>query len=818
MRATFKILLLLSFLSFAGIPLLGNALPEIATKTEGRTAYTGYFDFFWSEGDGKLLLKIDTWDSEFLYASALVTGVGSNDIGLDRGQLGGNRVVRFQRFGQKAMLIESNYAYRAETDNAAERRAVKEAFAESVLGSFPIVAQSGESVLVDATSFFVRDVHMVSRTLRERRQGNFSMDSKRSAIYPDGLRSFPQNSEFEALLTFAGQNPGQYVRQVTPTPEAISVRVRHSFIELPDDKYQPREFDPRSGYIYIEFQDYGTPIGDPLVKRYITRHRLVKKDPTQTTPPFEVVEPIVYYLDPGTPEPIRSALLDGARWWEKAFENSGFKDAYRVEMLPEDADPLDIRYNVIQWVHRATRGWSYGDMIVDPRTGEIIKGHVSLGSLRVRQDYLIAEGLLNPYAEEGAVPKEMAEMALARLRQLSAHEIGHTIGITHNFAASSYTKEQLGEFTHGSVMDYPHPVAKLLPNGNVDLTKAYAVGIGSWDSWVVRYGYSMVGNEGESPALRQILENPVGEFIGDSDARPHGGASPKGHLWDNGVSPVAELDRIMRLRKSALENFSDKALAFGAPLSQLEETLMPVYFMHRYQIEAAAKLIGGVHYSFQVRGEEPDLRIVDTRSQMAAVNSMLNVLQPENLLLPESVLQIIPPKAYGTYRGRESLAGRMGPVFDPLAAAEMAVDLTLDLLLNSKRASRLVMQGVGDKQRLSFDELVKKIYQHAYRNKSDKGMDAEVRLILRDRLLEKLMQLASDSSTHSRVRGIAHTYVSEIRRALVNFKVKDDDVKFYLKNKIDRFMANPEEWMPTPRLAPPAGSPIGSTRHFSCGH
>ncbi|MGH1363724.1 MAG: zinc-dependent metalloprotease [Calditrichia bacterium] len=820
MKFCFKIQAVVFFICLLSATVFSKEKPAIADAASGMEKYTGYFDFYWNAEEGKVLLQIDRWDEEFLYVNSLVTGVGSNDIGLDRGQLGSSRIVRFQRTGPKVILIESNYAFRASTDNAEERRAIEEAFAISVLGGFSVVAETDGSVLVDATSFFLRDAHGVSQTLNDRGQGSFSLDGKRSVMYLENTKSFPRNSEFEALLTFSGRKPGQFVQQVVPTPTSISVRQRHSFVKLPDDKYEPRVFDPRSGYIYIEYQDYGTPIGDPLVKRFITRHRLQKKNPSQTVGPFEVVEPIVYYLDPGTPEPIRSALLDGARWWTQAFEEAGFKDAYRVEMLPTGADPMDVRYNVIQWVHRATRGWSYGDMVSDPRTGEIIKGHVSLGSLRVRQDYLIAEGLLAPYKAKGDVPKEMQEMALARLRQLSAHEVGHTIGLTHNFAASAYTKTQLGKYTHGSVMDYPHPFATLGSDGKVDLSRAYAVGIGAWDSWAIRYGYSLFDNaDGRDADLENVLQNPVGEFIGDSDARPRGGANPSGHLWDNGLSPVVELERIMKLRKNALVNFTEDVIPFGTPLSQLEESLMPVYFMHRYQIEAAAKLIGGVNYDYQVRGQKQVLEVVDPSAQQAALRALMDVLMPEQLLLPESIRKLVPPKSYGTYRGRESLSGRMGPIFDPLAPAEMVIDLTLDMLLNRERAARLIVQGASDKKTLSLDKLMEKLYRFAYKNNSEKGLQAEVRAILRDRLLERLMNLAADSRALTQVKSTAYGYISKVRKDLNGFKVKDSkESKTYLRNKINRFMQDPASWKPGKRLVPPAGSPIGSSRAMQCSH
>ncbi|KKL54986.1 hypothetical protein LCGC14_2259940, partial [marine sediment metagenome] len=333
-----------------------------------------------------------------------------------------------------------------------------------------------------------------------------------------------------------------------------------------------------------------------MLVRYIPRHRLSKKDPN--LPISEPVEPIIYYLDPGVPEPVKTALLEGAKWWDEAFAQAGYKNAFIVKVLPDNADPMDIRYNVIQWVHRATRGWSYGSSVIDPRTGEILKGHVTLGSLRVRQDILIAEALAAPYLQGNEVAKTLQAMALNRIRQLSAHEIGHTLGIAHNFSASVANR--------ASVMDYPHPLVGFNDKGELDVSRGYANGMGQWDTQVIKYGYSDFRNLDESAELAAILADNQAkglEFISDSDARAQGGAHPTAHLWDNGSSPSEELLRVLKVRQQALTNFGINNIKVGTSLSQLEEMLVPLYLFHRYQVESAVKLIAGVDYEYEVRGE-----------------------------------------------------------------------------------------------------------------------------------------------------------------------------------------------------------------------
>src|SRR5690242_11815539 len=524
---------------------------KISDKVAGMEKFPGYFPFYWDAKAGKIWLEIDKWNTEFLSVESLPAGIGSNDIGLDRGQLGQSFIVRFERVGPRVLLVAPNYDFRAITNNPDERLAVKDAFAESTLWGFEVAAEDGNRVLVDATNFYLRDVHQVTNTLQRSQQGTYRLEPTRSAFYLPNTKNFPQNTEVETTLTFVGEPTGQFVREVVPVPEAITVRERHSFVQLPDAGFKPRAFDPRAGYFGIQFMDFATPIEDPITKRFIARHRLQKKDPAARV--SEAVQPIVYYVDRGAPEPVRSALLEGAQWWNQAFEAIGYKDAFRVELMPPDVDPMDVRYNVIQCVHRSTRGWSYGNSLIDPRTGEIIQGRVSLGSLRDRQDLLIAEGLLAPYDGTNTTPPKLMEMVLARLRQLAAHEVGHTLGLQHNYAASPVGRS--------SVMDYPAPWAKLGPDGVPDLSDAYAKGIGEWDKVAIAYGYQdFAPGTNEATALDTTLRDAFARglmYLTDQDARPESSSSSVAHLWDNGANAIDELDNVMKVRAAALRRFGE---------------------------------------------------------------------------------------------------------------------------------------------------------------------------------------------------------------------------------------------------------------------
>jgi len=792
----------------------------IAEKTAGAQKLAGYFNLYWDAKAGKLWLEIDNWGAEFLYQNSLPAGVGSNDIGLDRGQLGATRIVRFERSGPKVLLIQSNLDYRAVSNDADERQAVRDSFAESALWGFAVEAEDGERVLVDATKFFLRDAHHVPDVLRRTKQGSYKLDDSRCALYLPRTKNFPLNTEVEATLTFAGDEPGQWVKDVTPSPESITVREHHSFVQLPPPGYKPRVFDPRSSFFGISYMDYATPIGESIVKRFAVRHRLQKKDPKAAM--SEAVQPIVYYLDRGAPEPIRSALLEGANWWQQAFEAAGYKNAFRVELMPEGADPMDLRYNVIQWIHRATRGWSYGEAIVDPRTGEIIKGQVSLGSLRVRQDYLIAEGLLAPY-EKGkagsAAPKpdKMQEMALARLRQLAAHEVGHTLGLEHNFAASTVNRS--------SVMDYPPPVVALGADGVPDLSQAYATGIGEWDKVSITWGYQdFAPGVDERAALNGILNDAFLHrhlrYLTDQDARPAGSSSSVAHLWDSGANAVDELDRLMKVRAAALRRFGENNIREGAPLATMEDVLVPIYVLYRYQVEAASKLVGGMDYTFAVRGDgETPTQIVAPAEQRRALAAVLATLKPEELALPESLLKIIPPRPVDYARGREDFKIRTSPAFDALAPAEAAAQQTLQFLFNRERCARLVEFHARDAANPSLDEVLDAIFKATWSAPHDAGYRGEVARVVDDVALYDLMVLAGDTKASDEVRAIASLHLDEIKKLLAGSVSGAQDPEqrahcFFEAVQIEQFQKDPSKLNLTTPSEAPDGPPIGADDDF----
>ncbi len=771
-------------------------------KDKETTNYTGFFNFYYEESQDKIYLEVDKVDYEFLYVSSLASGVGSNDIGLDRGQLGGERVVKFIKAGNKLLLIQPNLDYRAITDNELEKRSVEQAFAKSVLFGFTIVENNNGKYIIDLTPFLMQDMHGVSNRLSDNKQGSYKIDSGKSALALERTKAFPKNVEFEALLTFSGTAKGYNIRSVTPNSSNVSVIQHHSFLELPDSNYKKREFDVRSGAFAISYLDYATPVQEQIKKQYIVRHRLEKKQGSN-----EAKEPIIYYLDPGTPEPVRSALLEGGQWWNQAFESIGYKDAFQVKMLPEDADPMDCRYNVIQWVHRSTRGWSYGASVVDPRTGEIIKGHVSLGSLRIRQDFMIAQALMNkPFAERDDNYEPMLELALARIRQLSAHEIGHTLGFAHNFAASTNNR--------ASVMDYPHPKFSI-QNNTIDFSDAYATGIGEWDKVSVAYSYSEFDdNIDEKVALNNILDdaNERGlRYISDSDARPQGGAHALAHLWDNGKTASEELNHVLKVRDMAINNFSVDNIKSYEPYSVLEDVFVPLYFFHRFQTEAVSKVIGGLDYNYAVKnGNQFTTKTVEVSSQRAALNSILKTINAETLAIPKEKLDLFPPRAYGYYRTRESFKGKTGVAFDALSVASTASDMTLNLLLHPERANRLIQQKSFDSDQLGLSEVLNTVIENSFGLKHKDNYLNEIQQMINVEVLQHIMNLAVSDNSFFQVKAEANAAVSAISKLLYDKKKPLKYASQYAA-MIRKFNEKPElfKLKPTPKI--PDGSPIGTT-------
>ena len=800
-------------------------IPTITAKTASMRKLPGYFPLYWDEKAGRLWLEIDKFDTEFLYINSLPAGLGSNDLGLDRGQIGGSRIVKFERSGPKILLVEPNYRFRSIGGSPDEQRSVEESFAQSVLWGFDVAAEEGSRVLVEATGFYLRDAHDIPRAILHAQPIGgtpqapapavpgtppptpFRLDPSRCAFYLPRTKNFPKNTEVEATLTFNGDNPNQFVRDIAPTPESITVREHHSFVELPGPGFQPRAFDPRAGYFGTGFVDYSASLNDRINKRFINRHRLQKKDPGAAL--SEPVQPIVYYLDRGAPEPIRSALLEGARWWNQAFEAAGYRNAFRVELLPEDADPMDVRYNLIQWVHRYTRGWSYGAAITDPRTGEIIKGQVTLGSLRGRQDYLIAEGLLAPYEQGKGVPPELERVVLARLRQLAAHEVGHTLGLAHNYAASVKNRS--------SVMDYPPPLVNLKGPGAPDLSDAYATGIGEWDKVAIDYGYrEFPAGADEHKELDHILRRATDSgllFISDADSRPEGSAHPMAHLWDSGSNAVDELNRIMEVRGRALSRFSANNIREGEPMSRLEDVLVPVYLLHRYQTEAASKVLGGLFYTYALRGDGQKVtERIPGPEQRRALDALLRTIKPETLTLPESIIALIPPSALGYPRTRENFRNRTGLTFDPLGAAESAAALTVGLILNPERDARLVQYHAEDPALPGLDEVVDHLLAATWKAEPAMGLGGQVQRTVDSVVLYDLMALSANEKASPQSRATALAKLAALRDWSNGQNPSDPGLKAFYQfasAQIRRFETNPKEiGIPKPAEAPP-GQPIG---------
>ena len=678
-----------------------------------------------------------------------------------------------------------------------EKLSVQQAFAKSVLFGFKIEAYINGAYLIDFTDFLMQDVHGVLKRLAQAKQGTYSLDKSKSSLALDRTKSFPKNTEFEARLTFAGNGTGAEIRSVAPNPDNVTVVEHHSFIELPDNNYQPRLFDPRSGANAITFQDYASPVQEVILKKWITRHRLEKKDPKAAV--SEAVKPIIYYLDNGTPEPVRSALMEGGRWWNQAFEALGYKDAFQIKLLPEDADPLDVRYHVIQWVHRSTRGWSYGASIADPRTGEIMKGHVSLGSLRIRQDFLIAQALMNaPFATDGTNNAPMLAMALARIRQLAAHEIGHTLGFAHNYAASARGNT--------SVMDYPHPQIEFKGN-QMDFSHAYDTKIGEWDKVSVDYAY---GSHKTQSELNQVLDKAYEKglrFITDSDARNPGGAHIYAHLWDNGTTIIDELKSILAVRQKAIAQFSVANIRPNEAYSHLEDVFVPLYFLHRYQTEAVSKIIGGSEYNYAVRGgKEMVITPAPRTLQIDALHTITNTLDAQTLAIPKEKLALFPPRAFNYDRTRESFKGKTGITFDPFGAVEAATDFTLDFLVHPDRLSRLAGNKAVDAKQLGLQETLSWLVQSTIHKTHADAYFQATQETINFKVVSSLLNVLNAPT----ISPLAAAEVMESVQKIRSYYGKNPSTMAkYIVQTIDQFKANPNDWKPMQTPIIPDGAPIG---------
>lgn len=776
---------------------------KIADKTKNMQKMEGYFNFWWDANTGKIWLQIDKLDKEFLYINSLPAGLGSNDIGLDRGQIGNTRIVYFNRVGKKVFLVQPNYEYRAITDNSNEQRAVRQSFAQSIIGNFVVEEEEGGKLLVDATAFFVRDSHGVSDRIKAMKQGSYQFNEARSAIYLPNTKNFPLNSEFEATISFTGgADAGRFVNSVTPSSEAITLRVHHSFVQLPDNGYKPRKYDIRSGYFGISYFDFSTAFTEPIEQLYIARHRLQKLHPEAAV--SEPVKPIVYYVDNGTPEPIRSALLEGASWWNQAFEAAGYKNAFIVKVLPDSADPMDLRYNLINWVHRSTRGWSYGASISDPRTGEIMKGQVTLGSLRIRQDYLIFTGLLSPFETGKPVPETMKQAALQRLRQLSAHEVGHTLGLQHNYASSFNNR--------ASVMDYPHPNVVVNSKGQIDFSDAYTNEIGAWDKRAIQFGYTdFAPGTDENEALKKLLEENTKMgllFIADADARAAGGLHPYAHLWDNGTDAGDALKQIVAVRKVALENFSENAIKVGMPFAKLEDVLVPIYNYHRYQLEAACKLIGGMNYSYNVRGDaQIKPAILPKAVQEKALAAVLDCLSPETLTISDRILGLMSPRPPMYYGIGELFEKRMGMSFDALAAAEALTNYELSFLFHPERANRLV-QFKAEAGTPGWDDVLDAIIQKTWKGPAEKGLKQQVQLQTQQMVLSWLISLSMNENANYQVKAICFDRLQALKQFASEKAKTNPALKAHYTYAVERINKPKDIVVPQAKNIAP-GAPIG---------
>ncbi len=783
-----------------------SAPAGIAAKTAGMVKRDGFIPVYLDDKQGKLLLELPRDSTRVLMFFSLATGLGSNPIGLDRGANGDNYITRFEKNGERVLVVFENWNYRTSaTDNPAHARTIAESFPPSTAASLPVVAQEAGRILVDATDFVMRDWNDVSGTLAQNNEGTYTVARDRSSIYREYTRAFPENTEIDVALTFATQGrSGQTVGMIVPDGKSFTLRQHISFLKVPDDGYRPRVLDPRMGFFGIRFNDYAQPIQNPLEVRWIARHRLERVNPSDPNSPIK--NPLVFYIDRGIPEPVRSATREGAQWWTAAFDAAGLRGAFRVEDLPEGVDPMDARYNVVQWENRHERGWSIGGSLGDPRTGEIIKAMARMDSHRARTDYNLYAGLMG--ADAAAAD---TAFVLARVRQVTAHEIGHTIGIAHNYIASTYER--------GSVMDYPPPRVRLGANGQIDISAAYDAGPGEYDVLALRWGYGIFPPASEDDSLRAIVAEGLQRgllFLSDADARPEFAADPRTNLWDDAANPMEFLQHQMAVRRVAMGRFGLRNIRVGEPIALLQERFVPVYLMHRFAINSIAKTIGGMEYHNAMRGDgQQATRSIPAAEQRRALDALLGAITPVELAIPDTIISLLAPRPF-SYGGSVELFGsRTRPVFDELGAARTLAQMVVDAVLQRERAARLIQFATRGENPLTLTEIIDRLTSSwSGTPPSESRKIAALRRVTQRSVADRLMLLAADKEASTEVRSIVELRIATLRnraRALSGSGTELDRAHWMsIAGDFTRWLERQELPTPTSPLRAPPGDPFGT--------